>query len=217
MSDSTFEAAKRLVPGVGGEKASANAFLAAVGVGSVLGWAITYAVVLTTLPPGSGPVSPKTGAWLVTAAWLVLTVLGVGIASVRVEPGVLFSTPVLAWVGLVAVGFVASGYGTAVGNVALMWGAWYGVLAVGYLLTGALVTRGGLYVVSGVLVVVATGVVFFALAQADRPHSLVLGVLGVVPVVVDAARGGRQLNDDGVPVVKAERTEDRAGGVIEAD
>lgn len=217
MSDSTFAAAKRLVPGVGSDPASANAFLALVGVGSALGWVVSYATVVLTLPPGSGPVDPKTGAWLLTGGWLVLSVLGVAVGYLRVRREVLFSAPMLAWIGLVAVGFVASAYGTASGNAALMWGAWYGVLAVGYLVTGALVTRGGVYLLAGAAAVAATAVVFFVLPQEARPHSLVLGVLGVVPVLVDAARGGRQVTDEGIPAVQAARNEGTPGGVVEAD
>jgi len=214
---SALAGARRLLPGAD-RPASANAFLGLVGVGGVLGWILTYGVVVVSLPPGSGPISPKTGAWLVTALWLVLVAVGILVGYARVESGVLVSAPVLAWTALVVVGFVASSYGTASGNAALMWGAWYVVLVVGYLLTGVLVTRGGIYLAAGLASAAATGVVFFVLAPEARPHSLVLGVLSVVPVVVDAARGGRQPNDDGVPVVKAERLETSgAGGVVEAD
>ncbi len=213
---SAAASAKRLLPVIGGERASANAFLAVIGVGSVVGWAVTYLAVVWTLPPGSGPVGPKTGAWAVTGAWLVLSVLGLLVGYFRVERGVLVSAPVLGWTALIAAGFVASAWGTASGNVALMWGAWYGVYVVGYLLTGALVTRPGIYYLAGLASLVATGVVFFALDPAARPHSFVLGVLGVVPMLVDASLGGRQLNEDGVPVVKAERLETPgAGGVVE--
>ena len=208
----TLLQAKRLIPGVGERRASANAYLGAIAVGGVAGWGVSYVVTEAVTRPSVAKETAKAGAWLVTGVWLVVFLAGIYICYRQTEEGVLASLPMLTWIGVNAVAFVPSSAGTAVGNADLMWAPWYVVFAVGYLVTGVLVTRGWVYLLGAVASVAATVLAFFVLGSV--PHSLLLGGLHVVPTAVDAAMGGRELTDEGIPAVERDRLEDGSTDVV---
>lgn len=185
--------------------------------------------------------------WPVTAVWLVAWFGRFAWGYLRVERGAVVNAPNTVWFGasLVAVGLNL--YGVWVSNPELVWLPWMAVFAVGYLSTALLVDRAGVYWVAGVLstallahgvyaVLTDTGYAVLGsaatlppqLAATVGPNTVllplpytyaILGALQVVPMAIDAALGGRQLTDDGVPAVSANESSDAEslGGVVPSD
>jgi hypothetical protein len=148
-------------------------------------------------------------AGVVTVAWFVLFVAWVVLGAVGLDPAVSRSGPSLAWLLAMAGAFVANAGAFAVAGVlraGLMWLPWYAGMAVAYLVTGALVRRGGVYLVAGLAcalgAAVGSGVVPGAGIGPARPFYLPFAVLGVLhgaPMLIDAVRGGRAVTENGVP------------------
>lgn len=198
----------RLVPFVGDE-ANANAYLALTALGGVLGWGVTALVVygITDQPRLLGL------GLVVTVLWAGLFLGRLVLGFLSVESGAQLSTPNLVWVAVIVLAFVGSIVGLWLQSAAFVLAPWYGAFAVGYLATAALVSRAGVYWVAGIASL--AGLVAAVLAPG-KVHVVALGVLHVVPLAVDAAMGGRQMTDRGVPAVDAERMEEpeETGGVI---
>jgi hypothetical protein len=221
----TVTEAKRLLPGLGdGTPASANAYLALVGVVGVVGWGLAVAVNrgvaqqnVSSMGMFGSDFVMLAWAGAVTMAWMALFVFRMLVGIVSVDRGVTFSLPELIWAPLVLGAFGATAYGLTLPvaqfglKITLVWMPWMAAFAVGYLATGAIVDRGGVYLLAGG---VSAALLVAALLGAQVPYPLVvLGVLHAVPMLVDAYRGGRHLTEDGVPALKR-RSEDAAGGVV---
>ena len=202
MSDAATQA-KRLL-GVGdGEPASANAYLALIGVVGLVGWGLTTAVIYLVT------VEIRLVGWTgaVLLGWVVLTGGRLVLGSLNVLRAESLSAPFLVWLVLIAGAFAANVYGATVATgeraAMLMGMPWLVAMTLGYLVTGLLVTRGRVYLVAGV-----AGAALVAATVATGPppaFPVILGVLHAVPMFVDAHRGGRELTSSGRPRVAAER------------
>ena len=186
--------------------------------------------------------------WPVTAVWVGAWFGRFLWGYLRVERGSVMNVPNAVWFGTSMVAFGLNVYGVWISNPELVWLPWMVVFAVGYLSTALLVERSGIYWVAGVLstallahgvyaVVTDTGYAVLgsaemlppALAASVGPNTVlmplpytyaILGLLQVVPMAIDAARGGRQLTDSGLPAVRTDdETDDNnaAGGVVPSD
>lgn len=207
--------AMRLVPGVGDEPASGNAYLGLRSGSGVVGWGAT--LVVTLLFP---PEKILQASRYVMAVWL----LGVGftVLSVRTsfDDAVRNNIPEYVWTlgAVLALGANAYAYLSLEGVVSLsadlvvplFWMPWAGAFALGYLVTGLQVTRGGVYLLAAGLSAALFSVGFFE-TFAARPDLapvvvLALGVLHIVPPLVDGYRGGRDVDETGAPRVAKEET-----------
>jgi hypothetical protein len=202
--------ARRFVPGAG-EQASANAYLALTGVLGGVFWLLTVAAsrLLTTDVVLVGV------AGGVVLGWLVVWVARGLVAAASVDRGVWLSSPELLWTAVTALAFLGNGVGLVLGDTSagqtLMWLPWAGAYTVGYLGTGLLVERGGVYLAAGVV----SGAVLVANAVVGVPAmAAVFALLTAVPLLVDAARGGRELTDAGVPALRESGEGRPAGGVV---
>lgn len=202
MTDVTTQA--RRLFGVGdGHPASANAYLALIGVVGLVGWGLTAAVVsLVTI-------EIRLVGWtgVVIVGWVALTGSRLSLGRLYVPRAESLSTPFLVWILLVAGAFAANLYGAAVATgdrAALLMGLpWLVAMTLGYLVTGLLVVRGGVY-----LAAAGVGAVLIAARVAVGPlpaFPVILGLLHAGPTLVDAARGGRELTTSGRPRVATER------------
>lgn len=218
-----FVQAKRLVPGLGdGQRASANAYLALIGVVGVVGWGTTallrHFVSLERVYFWGSEVLMLDWAGAVAVGWVALFGLRmlVGVASVDRE--VTLSLPEMVWSGLVVLAFGATFWAFTLDitqfrlRIDMMWLPWMVAFAAGYLFTGLLVDRGGVYLGAGA--VATAGVVAEFLGTTPPYPLLVLGVLHAAPMLIDAARGGRQLTEEGVPALTVDPDADDAGGVV---
>lgn len=205
--------------------------------GSAVGGEALAAWTAGAMSPWSWPVM---GIWTVT--WLGAYVL----AYLRVDRETLLTLPNAVWFGLSAVAFSLNFYGVYAARPELVWLPWFGVYAVGYFATGVLVERSGVYWGAGVisallfahgLYSVATDTGYAVLGPAETlppnvagfvpPGTVlmsipftyaVLGLLQLVPMGIDAARGGRQLTDAGIPALRGdEETDIDQGGVVPND
>jgi len=180
------------------------------------------------------------GAWFGRFAWGYL----------RVERGAVLNLPNAVWFGTSMVAFALNLYGVWVSNPELVWLPWMAVFAISYLATALLVERSGIYWLAGIAstallahgiysVLTNTGYAVLgpaetlppALAASVGPNTVlmplpftyvILGLLQVVPMAIDAARGGRQLTESGLPAVRGDDEEDSdqadaAGGVVPSD
>lgn len=180
---------------------SANQYIAVVGVAGMALWFGTQAVIFTrTFEVTSlfGVTGGVIGLWL---AYIVgYRLLG----AVAVDTRVWVSSPFLLWLLVSVLAIVGNGVGVVLGDTAtgqlLMWSPWGVAFVVGYLGTWFLVDRGGVYLLaaagSAAFVVVA------AFASVSGLHYAILGLLHGVPMIIDAARGGRELTEDGTPALK---------------
>lgn len=186
--------------------------------------------------------------WPVTAVWIVAWFGRLGWGYLRVERGAVLNTPNMIWSGASLAALTVNVYAVWTATPELVWLPWMVVFAVGYLSTAALVRRAGIYWLAGAVslllsvhgvysIATATGYAVLgpasalppALAESVGPNTVlmplpytyaVLGLLQVVPMAVDAARGGRELTASGVPRVRADDndTGDAApGGVVPSD
>jgi hypothetical protein len=176
-------------------------------------------------------------SWPLMGLWGLLFAGLLAVSVPRVERGAFLSAPSLVWVVGTALALAANAYSLVAEVPWLTWLPWLVLFAVGYLVTGVLVTRGGVYLAAGLasvalaangvygvltntgcLVVTLDPVVETPLAGAvllPMPLTyVVLGLLHVGPLAVDAARGGRGLNAEGVPHLKAAALDDEDGGVV---
>lgn len=185
--------------------------------------------------------------WPVTAAWLLAWVGRIAWGYARVERGAVVNTPMSIWFGASLVALTVNVYAVWTSTPELVWLPWMVVFAVGYLSTAVLVRRAGVYwaagIASSLLVVhglysILTGTGYAVLGPASAlspalastvgpgtvlmplPYTYgILGLLQVVPMAVDAARGGRELAPSGVPRLRADDDPDddndgSAGGVV---
>lgn len=180
---------------------SANGYLAVVGLVGMGFWFGTQAVV-STITFEVTPVVGITGG--LVAAWLLYTVGYRAFGALAVGTGVWLSSPFLLWLVVSALAFVGNGIGLVLGDTGtgrlLMWLPWGLAFAVGYLGTWGLVDRGGVYLVAGLGAIAFVLVAGFA--HVAGSHFLILGVLHGVPMLVDSARGGRELTADGTPALR---------------
>jgi hypothetical protein len=219
----TLTEAKRLVPGLGdGQRASANAYLALIGTIGLVGWGVTallrHFVSLQRVFFWGSDVFAFGWAGAVAIGWVALYGLRIVLGVARVDREVTLSLPEIAWTILVVLAFGATFWAFTLPitefatRIQMMWLPWMAAFAVGYLFTGAVVDRGAIYLAAGVVAAAATGA---ELLGTTPPYPLVvLGVLHAGPLLVDAARGGRQLTEEGVPALRADADADDAGGVV---
>lgn len=180
---------------------SANQYIALVGLVGMALWFATQAVIYAwTFEVTS--VLGATGA--VIGVWVIYTVGSRLLGAAVTDNRVWLSSPFLLWLVVSLLAIIANGVGVLVGDTGtgrlLMWVPWGVAFAIGYLGTGALVKRGAVYTVAGLASIgfVVAGTV----ATVAGQHFLILGLLHGIPIVVDAARGGRELLPDGTPAVR---------------
>ena len=227
-----FEQAKR-VCGVG-ERANGNAMLVLLALAGIVGWG------MTAMQARSGGdivalLQPVTVAW--TAIWGV----ALGWAFVRIDRETFLSVPMAVWVVVTAAATVANGYVVVTESPELLWLVWlpwFAAFAVGYVVTALWVERADVYWAAALAstallaygvyaILTGTGHQVLDLGSSTVvltpvPYTwLVLGALHVVPMAIDAARGGRQMTDAGVPAVRGEtdesvedEDEEPSGGVV---
>lgn len=202
---------KRMMPMMGdGEPASANTYFAITGVIGMMAWGFTAVVYQFVTKEVSVPFSadaPLVLGWagIVTLVWLGVFMKRIAMAKMSVRPRVQFSGPGIVWITAMGTAFVLNVLGLFIASDALMWLPWAGGFALAYTLTGLMVERGGIFIMAGMA---SAGVTVYGLflgtaASLGAPFVL-LGMLHSMPMIVDAARGGRQLTDEGIPQIKAE-------------
>jgi hypothetical protein len=219
----TLTQAKRLVPGLGdGRRASANAYLALIGVIGVVGWGTTallrHFVSLERVYFWGSEVFGLDWAGAVAVGWVALYGVRMLVGFASVDRGVTLSLPEVVWSVLVALAFGATFWAFTLDitqfrlRIDMMWLPWMAAFAVGYLFTGSIVDRGGVYLAAGA--VAAAGVAAEVLGTTPPYPLVVLGALHAAPMLIDAARGGRQLTEEGVPELTVDPDADEAGGVV---
>jgi len=180
---------------------SANQYIALIAVVGMILWAGTQAVVLS-LTFEVTKVLGVTGA--VISLWVVYTVGSRLFGAAAVDTRVWLSSPFLLWLVVSVLALGANAAGVVVGDTGtgrtLMWLPWGLAFTVGYLGTWGLVDRGGVYLMAGLAS--AGYVVAATVATVAGLHFAILGVLHGVPMLVDAARGGRGLTPDGTPTLR---------------
>lgn len=149
--------------------------------------------------------------------------------------------PNLIWLALTVPAFLLNAASENFLKAYRIWMPWLVVFTVGYLPNAYLVERGGVYWAAGLvsLGLLAVGVyakptltlpVGGALTAPAVPQigtevlypfpytDTVLGLFHVVPMAADAAMGGRQLTEDGISQLKADRMTDteEVDGVVTA-
>jgi hypothetical protein len=181
--------------------------------------------------------------WPFLAAWGVVWLGRVVWGYARVERGSVSNLPNVIMLVLVVPALLLNALGTYYQEGYLVWGPWLVVFAVGYLTVAYVVERGGVYWAAGLVSLGLLVVGVYAKLTLSLPLGgalvgpgvpqvggvvlypfpytyTVLGLLHVVPVAVDAARGGRELTDTGVSRLKAESMgtgDGEVGGVVTGD
>lgn len=180
--------------------------------------------------------------WPLMAVWGGVWIGRVVWGYLRVERGAVGNLPNLLWLSLVSIAFGVNVYGILTSQVWLVWMPWLAVFAVGYLGTASMIERSRIYWIAGAvsaLLLVYTiyvkltmsiplgGTLAGAGGHEASSHAVdhivlplpyfyaVMGLLHVAPLAIDAAMGGRQLTDDGVPQVKADRMDDDEAGSVQ--
>ena len=208
----------RRIAGLGdGDPASANAYLALVGVVGVVGWAATAAFVELV----SDDVALFGWTGVVIAAWLGLTGARMLAGGLNVPKSESYSAPFMLWTVLIAGAFVANAYGATVSDpvmaAKLMCMPWLVAMGAGYLITGLMVSRGWVYLAAGAAGLGLFGFFVTMGISPPTPQSFViLGLFNSVPVFVDAYLGGRQLTESGQPAVAVERGDAAASVDVKA-
>jgi hypothetical protein len=170
--------------------------------------------------------------WVLMLTWGVVWAGRIGWGYLRVERKAVFNGANFIWVVPVIVAFGLNAWGVNQVYAVPIWAPWLGVFAIGYIGNAVQVERSWVYWVPGLvsLALLLFGLYakltmtiplggFMTIATEPVPalfqnHMIypfpglyvVLGLLHVVPMAVDAYLGGRQLNEDGIPVIKAERS-----------
>jgi hypothetical protein len=213
------EPVRRLAPFDSSEQASANTYLAFTAALGTVVWLVTAVagrLHASGHDTGHAHIELLGVAGGVTLVWLVAWLVRWGIAASSVDRGVWLSSPELVWSAVTVLAFVATGAGFLIGDSslaeALMWAPWAAAYTVGYLATGLLVQRGGVYLAAGL----ASGAVLVAGLTVGVPAVfVVLAVLTAAPMLVDAARGGRELTTEGIPALRGSDADaGGAGGVV---
>lgn len=180
--------------------------------------------------------------WPFLIAWAVVWLARVGWGYARVERGSVSNLPNFIWLALVVPAFVLNAMGEYFLKAYLIWMPWLVVFAVGYLTNAYLVERGGVYWAAGLISLGLLAIGVYAKLTLSLPVGgtltatnvpqiggeilypfpytyTIMGLLHVVPMAVDAAMGGRQLTEQGVSQLKADKmgTEtEEVGGVVTA-
>lgn len=223
-----LEQTKRMI-GVG-ERANGNALLGLLALAGVVGWG------MTALQARSGGdivalIQP------VVIAWSVIWFGMLGWAFLRVDRETFLSVPTAIWIAVTVGATAVNGYAIATTSLELVWLPWLAAFAIGYVVTALWVERSGIYWAAGLAstallaygvyaIVTGTGHEVIgsgssAIVLTPVPFTwIVLGVLHVVPMSIDAARGGRELTAAGVPALRGETQEpteddeEATGGVV---
>lgn len=212
------EQAKRLSSP--GGQANGNAFIGLMALAGLVGWGMTVVALRVEAP-----------MMAVTVAWVVVWFGALAWGYLGVERGAVRTLPTAVWVVVTVLATALNVYAAAVGPPELVWLPWFGAFAAGYLATAVLVERAGVYWLAGLASTALFAYGVYA-AATNTGHSVVtsggstavllplpftyvlLGLLHVVPMAVDAARGGRQLTDAGVPALRDAGPEDGDVGVV---
>ena len=172
--------------------------------------------------------------WLLMGTWGVTWAGRITWGYLRVERKAVFNGANFIWIVPVIVAFGLNAWGVDSVLAVPIWAPWFGVFAIGYIGNAIQVERSWVYWIPGLISLALLLVGLYAKATMTLPlggmmtipagpnspvpalfgnHLMypmpyvwaVLGVLHVVPMAVDAYLGGRQLNEDGIPAIKAER------------
>lgn len=215
------EQAKRLVNFDG--SASGNALVGLWAVAGVVGWGMTVA---------AGRLGGSQVA--VTVAWTVVWFGALAWGYLGVDREAVWTLPTAVWIVVTVAATGVNGYAVAAGSPELVWLPWFGAFAVGYLATALLVVRSGVYWAAGLTSTVLFGFGVYA-AVTNTGHVVdtvngttavfvplpftyvLLGLLHVVPMAIDAARGGREMTDAGAPALRADQSGSDDGGVVPSD
>lgn len=186
VTDTVRERLEPRLPSTSGRLTESEFLLVGAAAGT-LGWGGTQVLAWT---------SPPSSAALATALWAVLVAGFAGVTVLHGPDAVRFSDPLFVWgtVNGTAMALTVGGLVGVVPETVAFWGAWAAASAVGYCWTGGLLEgagdaeRGRGYLLSGVvaLVVLAVGALAFSLVEPVA--FLALGVLHVVPLVLDSRR-----------------------------
>ena len=209
----TLTQARRLVPFASDEPASPNAYLALTGGLGVALWGVTAYLTWVVEPTDvslTGTIAGLVLLWGVVWAGRGL------VAATTLDRAVALSKPAVVWAAVTVPAFAATVYGLTLGPttlaLTLFWAPWTAAYAVGYLLTGLLVDRGGVYLLAGAG---SLAVLLVGLNASVDGVFLALAALHGAPLLVDAYRGGRQLDENGLPVLRSTTAAtDTAGGRV---
>jgi hypothetical protein len=188
VTDTVRERLERRSPATSG-RLSESEFLLVGAAAGALGWGGTQ--VLAWL-------GPRSSAALATGLWAVLVA---GFATVTVLHGpdeARFSDPMFVWGSAngTAMALTLGGLAGLVPAVVAFWAVWAAASAVGYCWTGGLLegsgdsARGRAYFLSGLVALAVLAVGAVAFSAVESVAFLVLGVLHVVPLVLDSRRAG---------------------------
>lgn len=186
VTDTLHERLERAAPATSGRLTESEFLLAGAAAGA-LGWGGTQ---------GLAWVDPPAAAAFATALWTVLVAAFAGLTVLHGPDAVRFSDPMFVW-GSVNGTAMALTVGGLVGLVPVFvafWGAWAAASTVGYCWTGGLLEgagdaeRGRGYLLSGVVGFAVLAVGALAFPTVDSVAFLLLGVLHVVPLVLDSRR-----------------------------
>ncbi len=181
--------------------------------------------------------------WPFLAAWGLIWLGRVVWGYARVERGSVSNLPNVIWLVLVVPAFALNAMGEYFLKAYLIWMPWLVVFTVGYLANAYLVERGDVYWAAGLVSLGLLIVGVYAKLTLSLPLGgaltgpnvpqiggeilypfpytyTILGLLHVVPMTIDAVRGGRELTDAGVSRLKAESMEtdgEEVGGVVTGD
>ena len=186
VTDTVRERLDRLAPTTSG-RLSESGFLLAGATAGALGWGGTQLLAWA---------DPAAAATLATGLWAVLVAGFAGVTLLHGPEATRFSDPMFVWgaVNGTAMALTLGGLLAAVPPFVAFWGAWAAASAVGYCWTGGLLEgaghpeRGRGYLLSGIVALVVLAVGALAFDVLEPVAFLVLGVLHVIPLVLDARR-----------------------------
>lgn len=174
---------------VGGARMGRRGLLGTGAALLVAGWGGTAILIRN---PTLAPADPALSA---LGLWLGLFALVAAVAVTQCPAGVTFSRPVLVWVGLNTIGFLAAG--AAVAGLLppglrryAFWHVWVAGAVVGFLVTGELLRRAGaawqVYHTAAVIEVTLLAVGLVSFGSLLPGLYLVLGAVHPVPLALDA-------------------------------
>lgn len=186
VTDTVRERLEGAAPATSGRLTESEFLLAGAAAGA-LGWGGTQVLAW---------VDPPASAVLATVLWAVLVAAFAGLTVLHGPDAVRFSDPMFVWgsVNGTAMALTVGGIIGLVPAFVAFWGAWAAASAVGYCWTGGLLEgtgdpeRGRGYLLSGVVALAVLVVGTFAFSTVESVAFLLLGVLHVVPLVLDSRR-----------------------------